>query len=83
MWRELGQLVSYVYYPGKEAACGVDWTWEGAFAGSKYRTIRFYVKVNTPGMVPPVGFSSTHPTCIMHVLLLSGCALCCPDYRGV
>jgi hypothetical protein len=53
MWREEGQLMSYVYYPGKEAACGADWYWEGAFAGSNYRTIRFYVKVNTPSASAP------------------------------
>jgi hypothetical protein len=41
--------MSYVYFPGKEAACGADWYWEGAFAGNSYKTIRFYVKVNTPG----------------------------------
>jgi hypothetical protein len=55
MWRPKGQLVSYVYYPGKDAHCGADWIWPGAFGGSGFQTIRFFVQVNDPGV------SSSHP----------------------
>ena len=53
MWRREGQLVSYVYLPGKSEECGVDWDWPGAFAGAAWRTITYFVQMNDAGAQDP------------------------------
>jgi hypothetical protein len=49
MWRQSGNLVSYLYYPTKTGNCGQDFAWKGAGLSSEYQTITVYVKVNDPG----------------------------------
>jgi hypothetical protein len=59
------------YYADKEARCGADWIWEGAFAGDgKYRTIRMFLKMNDVGMLLHLCCSSLAPA-LWHSVLVN------------
>jgi hypothetical protein len=60
MWRDNGELESYMYYPFRlgdaEGDCGVSWTWEQGGGNTKIEDdtwvpVTMYVKVNTPGVL--------------------------------
>ena len=58
MWRG-EDLMTYVYYAGMDPAtnCGEDWHWNVATTSGQWHTIEMYIKVNTPGALPPSGAS--------------------------
>ena len=45
MWRQGGELVSYMYLPDREENCGEDWQWD-VEAGDKFKEVRIYNRVN-------------------------------------
>lgn len=71
MWRKRGQLVSYMYLPEREAACGVDWKWR-AGANSGFKEVRVYNKMNDPGA--PATCSSA-PVCASLCLRQRSCGV--------
>jgi hypothetical protein len=83
MWRPKGQLVSYVYFPGKETSCGTDWLWPGAFAGSEFKTIRFFVQVNDLGMALPPRLQLTicdvYRGALMYIVVMSIVHMWCSE----
>lgn len=53
MFREGGELVSYMYLPGDHAEnCGRDWGMNGGRGSSSWQTAEIYTKMNTPGAPP-------------------------------
>lgn len=61
MWRDGGDLVSYMYLPGDNSLCGQDWKYGGSKGSSSWQRAEIYTKMNTPGMVPPL---SLPPACL-------------------
>jgi hypothetical protein len=59
MWRDDGQLVSYMYYPGHNSpsGCGEDWKWGFQIQDDKMYTVHMYMKVNDPGSSQPAPIS--------------------------
>lgn len=51
MWREGGDLMSYMYYAGMDSAlsCGEDWRWDKTASTGGWMDVEMYVKLNTPG----------------------------------
>lgn len=52
MWREGGDLMSYMYYAGMDSSlsCGEDWRWDKTASTGGWMDVEMYVKVNTPGL---------------------------------
>lgn len=66
MWRDDGEMESYMYYPYHERdtkSCGVSWGWERdnrelKVASGEWVDISMYVKVNTPGAAASLATAS-------------------------
>eukprot|EP00892_Ulva_mutabilis_P001975 jgi/Ulvmu1/11779/UM008_0193.1 len=52
MWREGGDLMSYMYYAGMDGSlsCGEDWHWGKTANSGGWMDVEMYVKLNTPGV---------------------------------
>jgi hypothetical protein len=52
MWRAKGNLMSYMYYPGKTEVCGDNWLWDEQAIDGEWTFQKTYVRLNTIGARP-------------------------------